>query len=52
MKVFGFVGGSHFAGLGDGADLTRAGAELIFDDMARLPDIVAAWSRERPAVAD
>jgi hypothetical protein len=23
-------------------DLTATGAELIFDDMARLPDIVAA----------
>jgi hypothetical protein len=23
-------------------DLTAAGAELIFDDMARLPDIVVA----------
>jgi len=42
MTVFGFVGGSHFSRLDDGADLTAAGAELIFDDMARLPDIVAA----------
>jgi D-ribulokinase len=42
MRVFGFVGASHFASLDEGADLTAAGAELIFDDMARLPDIVAA----------
>jgi D-ribulokinase len=42
MRVFGFVGGSHFPRLDQGADLTAAGAELIFDDMARLPDIVSA----------
>ena len=42
MRVFGFVGASHFTSLEEGADLTAAGAELIFDDMARLPDIVAA----------
>jgi D-ribulokinase len=42
MTVFGFVGASHFSRLDEGADLTAAGAELIFDDMARLPDIVAA----------
>jgi HAD superfamily hydrolase (TIGR01509 family) len=44
MAVFGFVGGSHFSRLDDGADLTAAGAELIFDDMAKLPDMVAARS--------
>jgi D-ribulokinase len=42
MRVFGFVGGSHFSRLDEGTDLTAAGAELIFDEMARLPDIVAA----------
>jgi hypothetical protein len=42
MRVFGFVGASHFSRLDEGADLTAAGAELIFDDMAKLPDIVAA----------
>jgi HAD superfamily hydrolase (TIGR01509 family) len=41
MRVFGFVGGSHFSRLDEGADLTAAGAELIFDEMARLPSIVA-----------
>ncbi len=47
MAVFGFVGGSHFSRLDDGADLTAAGAELIFDDMAKLPEFVA--SRLAPA---
>ncbi len=44
MAVFGFVGASHFSPLDEGADLTAAGAELLFDDMARLPDLVAAWA--------
>jgi HAD superfamily hydrolase (TIGR01509 family) len=42
MTVFGFVGASLFSQINEGADLTAAGAELIFDDMARLPDLVAA----------
>ena len=42
MTAFGFVGASHFSQPDKGADLTAAGAELIFDDMARLPDLVAA----------
>ena len=42
MTVFGFVGASHFSRPTRGRDLTAAGAELIFDDMARLPDLVAA----------
>jgi len=42
MTAFGFVGASHFSGTDDGADLKAAGAALIFDDMARLPDLVAA----------
>ena len=44
MTVFGFVGASHFLPPDEGADLTAAGAELLFDDMARLPDLVAARS--------
>jgi D-ribulokinase len=53
MRVFGFVGGSHFSRLDEGADLTAAGAELIFDDMARLPDLVAQWAaRAGSASAD
>ncbi len=47
MTVFGFVGASHFSPLDKGAHLTAAGAELLFDDMARLPDLVAA--RAAPA---
>jgi D-ribulokinase len=42
MAVFGFVGASHFSPLDDGAHLTAAGAELVFGDMAQLPDLVAA----------
>ncbi len=42
MMAFGFVGASHFSRADEGADLTAAGAEVIFDDMARLPDLVAA----------
>ncbi|HTZ68316.1 MAG TPA: FGGY family pentulose kinase [Roseiarcus sp.] len=42
MTAFGFVGASHFSQAGEGADLTAAGAELIFDDMAQLPELVAA----------
>jgi HAD superfamily hydrolase (TIGR01509 family) len=42
MIVFGFIGASHFLPPEEGADLTAAGAELLFDDMARLPDLVAA----------
>ena len=42
MAVFGFVGASHFSPLEEGAHLTAAGAELLFGDMARLPDLVAA----------
>jgi D-ribulokinase len=42
MAVFGFVGASHFSPLEDGAHLTAAGAELLFGDMAQLPELVAA----------
>ena len=42
MTAFGFVGASHFSQPDKGADLTAAGAELIFADMAGLPDLVAA----------
>jgi D-ribulokinase len=48
MTVFGFVGGSHFSGPDQAADLTAAGADLIFDDMARLPEIVAKHSARTP----
>jgi D-ribulokinase len=42
MTVFGFVGASHFPPLDDGAHLTAAGAELLFDTMAHLPSLIAA----------
>jgi HAD superfamily hydrolase (TIGR01509 family) len=50
MTVFGFVGASHFSPLDEGAHLTAAGAELLFDDMTRLPDLVAAHAA--PSRAD
>ena len=43
MIVFGFVGGSHFSVPAQTEELTAAGADLIFDDMARLPEIVATY---------
>jgi HAD superfamily hydrolase (TIGR01509 family) len=39
MKVFGFYGGSHCQA-GYGETLRQAGADLIFDDMHKLPDLV------------
>ena len=44
MTAFGFVGGSHFSDPRQATQLTAAGAELIFADMAELPDIVAKRS--------
>ncbi|MBV9909272.1 MAG: HAD-IA family hydrolase, partial [Hyphomicrobiales bacterium] len=46
MIVFGFVGGSHFAGHEQTERLRRAGARLTFDDMSQLPALVAgqAWT--------
>ncbi len=43
MSVFGFAGASHFSEPAQGQELTAAGAALIFDDMARLPELVAGW---------
>jgi HAD superfamily hydrolase (TIGR01509 family) len=40
MTAFGFVGGSHSWGPVHAAQLTAAGAELIFAGMAELPDIL------------
>ena len=46
--MFGFVGGSHFLHLAQGESLTAAGAALIFDDMAQLPEIIAArWGARK-----
>src|SRR5574337_704705 len=41
MRVFGFTGGGHFQTAGQAAELTAAGAELIFGDMSRLPEIIS-----------
>ncbi len=41
MTVYGFVGGSHFSGPEQKAQLTAAGVDRIFDDMTKLPAIVA-----------
>jgi D-ribulokinase len=49
MSVYGFVGGSHYWTPDQAADLTAAGAELIFDDMRLLPDIVAEKAARRAA---
>jgi len=46
MTVFGFAGGSHFSGPAQASQLTAAGADLIFDDMAQLPGIVAGRSAQ------
>ena len=49
MAVFGFVGASHFVAVDEGTHLTGAGAELLFDDMARLPGLVAARAAAQDA---
>ena len=50
LSVFGFVGASHFSPLDKGAHLTEAGAELLFDTMARLPHLVAARAARADAL--
>jgi HAD superfamily hydrolase (TIGR01509 family) len=42
MQVLGFIGGGH-ATEGQIHTLTRAGAEVVFDDMSRLPQLVEQW---------
>jgi len=46
MRVFGFDGGSH-CGAGHGERLLRAGAELVFSDMQRLPELIPSARAER-----
>lgn len=41
MRVLGFTGGSH-CGPGHAARLRAAGAAAVFDDMHRLPELLAA----------
>lgn len=42
MRALGFTGGAHARAPAHAAALTTAGAALVFDDMARLPDLLAA----------
>ena len=42
MPVLGFIGGGH-ATEGQIGALKRAGAEIVFDDMAQLPALVDQW---------
>jgi HAD superfamily hydrolase (TIGR01509 family) len=46
MTVFGFVGGSHFAGLQQSERLREAGAALVFDDMSQLSALIGQRQRE------
>ncbi|PZO78743.1 MAG: hydrolase [Mesorhizobium amorphae] len=48
MRVFGFTGASHAEPAGLRRKLSEAGPDLVFDDMASLPALVAAL----PAQAD
>ncbi|HEX2113909.1 MAG TPA: HAD family hydrolase [Alphaproteobacteria bacterium] len=41
MRVLGFTGGSH-CGTDHGARLREAGADAVFNDMRRLPELLAA----------
>jgi hypothetical protein len=45
MRVVGFYGAAH-CGAGHAAVLTKAGAAVVFADMAGLPAIVAQTQRE------
>ena len=48
MRVFAFLGGSHARQAGYRDRLARLGPELEFDDMGRLPDLVAANGAATP----
>jgi HAD superfamily hydrolase (TIGR01509 family) len=43
MRIFGFTGGSHITGPAQGERLLRAGASLVFDQMATLPKLIAGF---------
>jgi HAD superfamily hydrolase (TIGR01509 family) len=45
MVVFGFTGATHAKGAEYGARLAAAGAAVVFDEMAELPDLVDEWRR-------
>ncbi|MFL6451090.1 MAG: hypothetical protein ACJ746_25940 [Bryobacteraceae bacterium] len=44
MRVFGFTGGAH-SRPGHAAALTDAGAELVFEHMSKLPELLHAVGR-------
>jgi HAD superfamily hydrolase (TIGR01509 family) len=48
MRVFGFVGGSHARSVTYRAKLVALAPDLVFDDISRLPDLIAngrfVWS--------
>ena len=46
MRVFGFVGGSHAEKAGLRNALAALGPELVFDDMAELPGLLAERSQQ------
>ncbi|MDQ6435839.1 HAD-IA family hydrolase [Mesorhizobium sp. LHD-90] len=50
MRVFGFTGGSHAGKAGLRAKLAALEPDLIFDDMALLPDLVARSGSQARAV--
>jgi HAD superfamily hydrolase (TIGR01509 family) len=50
MNVFGFHGGSHCAP-GHAAMLRAAGANLVFDDMRQLPDLIAQIDQKQARAA-
>jgi beta-phosphoglucomutase-like phosphatase (HAD superfamily) len=50
MTVLGFVGGAHASGA-QIDKLHAAGARHIFDDMRRLPELVAQWTLSATAAA-
>ena len=47
MTVFGFTGGSHVTSAVHGPALAGLGADLVFDSMADLPDLLRTRSIER-----
>ena len=48
MTVFGFTGGAHAKGRAYSAALIAAGADLVFDDMRELPDLIEATVARGP----
>ena len=48
MAVFGFTGGAHARAPEYSASLIAAGAELVFDDMRELPDLIEAATSRSP----